>query len=114
MREMGAKGEDIARRYLRKQGYKLLARNYRAGHKEIDLIMRDGDCLVFVEVKARTPSDYGMGREAVNRKKQGNLIAAAKQYLLEAELGDCACRFDVCEVDLITGSTEHIKNAFYM
>jgi len=111
-RTLGNAGEDAALKYLKKQGYTLLKRNYRAERCEIDLIMRDGQTVVFVEVKARTGDRYGLGREAVTSAKQGNILRAAKHYLMENRLFQCPVRFDVAEFDAATGTIAHIPNAF--
>lgn len=110
-RESGARGEAIALTYLEKLGYTLLYRNARFGHDEIDLILRDGNTTVFVEVKARSSARFGLGREAVDARKQMHLIRAAQAYLMENG-ADIAARFDVVEVDLRTGGVVHIPNAF--
>lgn len=110
---IGKKGERLALRYLRKKGYRLLEKNYRKGHHEIDLIMEDRDeVVVFVEVKARSRTDYGLPRQAVNASKQRYLRLAAQYYLTENELWERFIRFDVIEVYLSDNHIEHIVNAF--
>lgn len=109
--EIGAYGEARALAYLRQKGYALLARNCRYGHKEIDLIMQDGDCIVFVEVKTRRSDRFGAAREAVDARKQQNLIAAARMYLQQGKL-DVSARFDVVEVDTGAGRITHLVDAF--
>lgn len=111
-RERGAKGEAIALTYMEKQGYTLLAKNFRAERCEVDLILQLGEALVFAEVKARSGSGYGLGREAVTPAKQRNIITAAQVYLSERDLFESDIRFDVLEVDLLTGAVTHIENAF--
>lgn len=111
-RTLGNAGEDAALAYLKKRGYTLLKRNYRAERCEIDLIMREGETVVFVEVKARSGSRYGLGREAVTAGKQGNILRAAKHYLMENALFEAPVRFDVIEFAPATGEVVHIKNAF--
>lgn len=109
----GQKGERLALRYMKRQGYRLLEKNYRKGHHEIDLIMEDkSGVLVFVEVKARSRTDYGLPREAVHASKQHYLRLAAQNYLTEHRLWDRFCRFDVVEVYLSENHIEHIVNAF--
>lgn len=109
--ERGAYGEGLALKYLQGIGYKLLEQNSRFGHKEIDIIMEDGPSIVFVEVKSRSYTKYGYPREAVNSKKQQNLMIAAQTYLSRFGV-ERRARFDVVEVDLKTGGVTHIKNAF--
>ncbi len=111
-RERGAQGEALALQYMLRKGCTLLERNYRAGRCEIDLILRDGDALVFAEVKARTTAAYGLGREAVTPAKQRNIIRAATRYLAAAGLFESEIRFDVLEVDLTCNSVTHIPAAF--
>lgn len=110
--DAGRRGEQLALKYLQKQGLRLLERNYRAGHLEIDLIMAEGDTIVFVEVKARSRTDYGTPAEYVTRTKRERLIRAASAYLLEQRLSDAPCRFDVAEVALPDGEITHIRDAF--
>ena len=93
----GAWGEDCAAAYLRRHGYRILARNYSCRFGEIDLIAEKDGVLLFVEVKLRTNLQYGAPREYVTVKKQEKLRAAALLYLSEREL-DVPARFDVAEV----------------
>ena len=111
MREIGRRAEEQARAYLEQLGYAFVAANVHVGHNELDIIMRDGDYLVFVEVKARSSEQFGLGREFVDIKKQRRLIAAAEGYLC-AHDPDTSARFDVVEVDLNTNRITHIPNAF--
>lgn len=82
----GRAGEDIAARYLRKKGYRIVARNVRIGHLETDIICENKTHILFVEVKSRTASEalsrYGRPASAVNRQKAKNLLTCAKAYLL--------------------------------
>lgn len=110
-RESGARGETLALTYLEKLGYTLVCRNARFGHDEIDLILRDGDTTVFVEVKARSSVKFGLGREAVDTRKQKRMMRAARAYLVENG-ADVPARFDVVEVDLRTDGIAHFPNAF--
>ena len=93
----GAWGEECAAVYLRRHGYRILARNYSCRFGEIDLIAEKDGVLLFVEVKLRTNLQYGVPREYVTVKKQEKLRAAALLYLSECEL-DVPARFDVAEV----------------
>ena len=111
-RALGRQGENEALKYLTNLRYKLLKRNYRAERCEIDLVMLDGETVVFIEVKARATTRYGLGREAVNKLKQQNILRAARHYLKENTLFDAPVRFDVLEVLLPSVQIEHIKNAF--
>ncbi|MCM1372149.1 MAG: YraN family protein [Bacteroides sp.] len=111
--DFGTLGEDIAADYLRRKGYVLLDRNWRSGHKEIDIVARQDDTLVFVEVKARTNVMYGNPEDAVTKRKMHLLVLAADAYLRCNAL-DCEVRFDVIT---ITGTTQkpyirHYEHAF--
>ena len=93
----GAWGEECAAAYLRRHGYRILARNYSCRFGEIDLIAEKDGVLLFVEVKLRTNLQYGAPREYVTVKKQEKLRTAALLYLSGREL-DVPARFDVAEV----------------
>ena len=97
--ELGKSGEDLAVAALERLGYAILARRYRTNHGEIDIIARDGDTLVFVEVKARAGDDCGTAAEAVTRHKQRRLASMASDYLARNDLSEVACRFDVVAID---------------
>ena len=112
----GNRGEAAASQRLAEQGYQILDANWRCPYGEIDLIARDGDQLVFCEVKTRTEDGIGTPGEAVSLSKQKKLTAAALSYLSEHPSG-LQPRFDVVEVTLSGGngavlSVEHLKNAF--
>lgn len=111
---IGKRGERKAKWYLRFHGYRILEQNYRAGHHEIDLIAweRRTKTIVFVEVKARAKSVYGLPREAVHAKKQHFLRLAAMSYLQKTGAGEQAARFDVIEVYTENDRLVHLKNAF--
>lgn len=79
--QIGKWGEGVAEKYLVSQGMETLARNFRTAHGEIDLVMRSGECIVFVEVKARTGDSYGMPELAVTETKKAHLAAAIEDYL---------------------------------
>lgn len=98
-REVGTKGEQFAGQYLQELGYQILEYNYRCKKGEIDLIARDGDCLVFCEVKYRKNSGSGTPLEAVDIYKQRTLSSCALYYLMEHKLMDTACRFDVIGIE---------------
>jgi putative endonuclease len=104
----GKEGERLASLYLEEKGYVILARNWRFGKEEIDLIARKKNTLVVVEVKARSGTFWGEPEEFVNRKKQRHLIKAANAYLEENDL-DLEVRFDVIGV-ILTGNSHHINH----
>lgn len=112
---LGDRGEEAAARHLQALGYVVLERRYRTRAGEIDLIARDGDTLVFVEVKARSSLACGRPSEAIDWRKRGRIARAASLYL--ARRGGCEspCRFDVVEVLEEPGSAPRvrlIRNAF--
>ena len=111
----GRVGEAAARRHLRRTGLKFLTANYRTKSSEIDLVFRDGDCLVFVEVKARTKGGWTRPSAAVNQRKRGILGQAAKEYLRRLGNPKTKFRFDIVEVLLLDGAVSevrHLPNAF--
>lgn len=106
----GLTGEQQAERYLVGLGMLCLERRYRGGDGEIDLIMRDSDTLVMVEVKFRPKARAGTGLMAVTRDKQRRMLHAAQQYLVEQEQTASAVRFDV--VEITADGLLHLPNAF--
>jgi putative endonuclease len=112
---LGSKGDELAVQYLKKKGYKVIEKNYHCQGGEIDLIAREGDTLVFVEIKARSSLDFGLPQDAVDRFKQKKICRAATAYLAEHRLSeDIAARFDVVAVRLTPSGPdiELIKDAF--
>lgn len=107
---LGRKGEKAVAKYLKKQGYKILEKNYKTPFGEADLILLDGDETVFVEVKTRTGDAYGTPAEAVGKDKQRRYYQIASCYGLKQGQEPNA-RFDVAEV-FADGTIEYIKNAF--
>jgi putative endonuclease len=96
---IGMRGEKIAARYLRRHGFKILYRNFRGRQGgELDLVCRDRDTLVFVEVKTRTRQDYGRPLEAVTRKQQRRIALGGLAWLRLLGDPDVRFRFDVVEV----------------
>ena len=113
-RDQGQRGEDIAWEYLKKRGYKILERNYRCRYGEIDLVAKDGETIVFVEVKSRRSAAFGEPEESVGPAKQKKISTVALCYLEEKHLHDRPARFDV--VSILTGAGEQnillIRDAF--
>jgi putative endonuclease len=112
----GARGERLACRHLRRNGYRVLFRNFRGRTGgEIDLVCRDHDTLVFVEVKTRTRQDFGRPIAAVDRQKQKRIARGGLAWLRMLDNPDILFRFDVVEVLLLENAKpriEIIKNAF--
>lgn len=113
MRLIGIKGEDLAVKFLKGKGYKILFRNFKTPVGEIDIIAEDRDILVFIEVKTRTDNSFGHPFEAVNFRKKEKLRKVALSYLryLKKEMPS---RFDVLSIELNDGESkiEHIIDAF--
>ncbi|MBV6405695.1 MAG: YraN family protein [Flavobacteriales bacterium] len=110
----GAEGEQVACQWLEQQGYRILARNWRHGHLEVDIVARQGGTVVIVEVKTRRSDRYDGPADAVGPAKQRKLYRAAEAYL-DALGEDVAVRFDIITV-WMTGATpriEHLEDAFY-
>jgi putative endonuclease len=110
-RQTGIGGETLAYWYLRRQGYTVVSRNYRARHTfgEIDLIGWDGDVLVFVEVKTRTTPTGGPPERTVDADKQQALRRTAREYLSRRRLADASYRFDVLALEAEPGTAPVIR-----
>ena len=114
---IGNFGENEAEKFLRKNGYKILERNYTTKLGEIDIIAQKDNYICFVEVKTRSNENYGTPRDAVNYHKQKKIISVAKYYMLTKNK-DMFLRFDVIEVVVNKDKTkvekiEHIEDAFW-
>lgn len=113
--QMGSKGEDLAVQYLVAEGYSIQARNWRSGHKEIDIIAVKDDLVVFVEVKYRSSTRHGHPEEFVDARKQAHLIQAATSWLTESG-HEQEIRFDIIAIH---GNPDqennliHIPDAFF-
>lgn len=97
---LGLRGETLACAELSRRGYVVLARRYRTRFGEIDIVARDGEMLVFVEVKARDGERFGDGAEAVTPWKQRRVTNMAVDYIARHRLYDRPCRFDVVAIDV--------------
>jgi putative endonuclease len=113
-KEQGGEGEQLAGSYLRKAGMTIVETNYRFGRGEIDIIARDGETLVFCEVKLRMNDEYGEPEFAITQKKQQQIRKVAQGYLYERNITEQECRFDVVAIRMIKGRPEirYIRNAF--
>jgi putative endonuclease len=107
--ELGHYGEDVALAYLRRRGYRPVARNYDTPHGEIDLICRHGQTLVFIEVKTRRGTHYGRPGEAVGPGKQHRITNGALSYLQSLRNPRVACRFDVVEIEVVEGCVPNCR-----
>lgn len=98
-RKTGSEYEQAAGYYLEQSGYEILQYNYRCRKGEIDIVARDGACFVFCEVKYRADGRKGTPLEAVDTRKQKTLFQCAQYYLMEHQLEDVSCRFDVIGIE---------------
>ena len=111
-REIWTRGEVAAKRYLEEKGYRILDENYAGRMGEIDLIAKDGEVVVFLEVKARESTAFGYPIEAVTPQKVRKIALTAQQYLVQKRMLGASVRFDVIEV--LYGEINHVENAFSM
>ena len=112
--KFGEAGEAIAARHLKKNGYRIIEKNYRTQLGEIDLIAKDKDTIVFVEVKSRRSRHFGNPKAAVTPQKQRKISMVALQYLKATRRSNASARFDVAAVTITRDKplVEIIKNAF--
>ncbi|MGH9584684.1 MAG: YraN family protein [Bryobacteraceae bacterium] len=113
---LGRRGEDVAHRYLRSAGYAVVARNYRpgGGQAEVDIVARDGDTVVFVEVKARTTDEFGSPDRAIGAEKRKHILRAARAYATRAGIQWSQVRFDIISIVFTNPpSIIHQKDAFF-
>jgi putative endonuclease len=110
----GARGEWVARMYLRFHGYRICDRNARFGHQELDIVAieRRTNILVFVEVKTRRQGQLTAPRESVTYQKRAHLRLAARLYIQSKHLEEYRARFDVIEVEMPRGKVKHFPDAF--
>jgi putative endonuclease len=110
----GKTGEDLACLELERRGYAIVARRYRVRGGELDIIARDGQTLVFVEVKTREGRAFGEAAEAVTAFKQRRIAHLALDYVTRHHVRDCPCRFDVVSIQVDEGrpTIEVFQNAF--
>ncbi|MGB9715059.1 MAG: YraN family protein [Thermodesulfovibrionales bacterium] len=114
MKNLGIEGENIAVKFLEKNGYRIIKRNHKTHIGEIDIIAQDGDTIVFVEVKTRGNDSFGRPFEAVNKRKREKLKNLALQYL-KKQGKEIPLRFDVLSIfssNKGEKEIEHIKDAF--
>ncbi len=115
--QAGRLGEKAARRHLKRQGLKFLTANFRTERGELDLVMRDKDCLVFVEVKTRSSEEWMRPAAAVDAERRRRLTHAALDYLRLLKNPKVKVRFDIVEVLLEHGrvrEVRHLPNSFEM
>jgi len=113
--ELGVRGERVAERHLRQQGYQILERNYRCGHREIDLIVNRGDLVAFVEVKTRAGGGYGHPLAAITPRKRREIERVARRWQARHGLPGTIYRFDAVAVTLDRDREpriEHVPDAW--
>lgn len=109
----GAKGEQVAEKYLRSAGYQILASNYHSYFGEVDLICKKGETVVFVEVKNYKKNSIKTPYQAVSSSKQHKIITTAKRYVMENNLGNVSVQFDVLIIE--SGNViDHLEGAFIL
>lgn len=114
-RDSGSKGEDIASEYLKSLGYQIIKKNFHFGRAgEIDIICRDGETIVFVEVKLRKTDTYGSAIEGLSKSKINAIRRIADAYLYVNNLTNVECRFDFVGIDMVDDMPKitYLKNAF--
>jgi putative endonuclease len=111
---LGKFGEELALRRIKHLGYTKIVRNFRCPLGEVDIIARDGDTLVFIEIKTRRGRPINYAKEAVNAKKKRQISKVALAYMKSTNCSDVRARFDVVAISLGSGKPEIevIKNAF--
>ena len=107
---LGKVGETSAVKFLKKQGFKIVERNYKNMFGEIDIIATDGEYTVFIEVKTRSGDAFGTPAEAVDYRKRKKYARIAQAYIAHEGIYDKAVRFDVIEIE--NGKINHVKDAF--
>ena len=113
--QLGRDGEAAARNALRSHGYVILAERYRVPHGEVDIVARDDQTIVFIEVKTRRADAYGGGAAAVTWRKQRTIVRVAEAFIARGRLAHLPCRFDVVSVEWPPGEgprAEIIRGAF--
>lgn len=113
--ELGKKGETVAAKFLEKQGYTIITKNFKCSYGEIDIIATDKNEIIFVEVKTRCSQKYGEAREAVDMTKKKHIKKAAMHYIYKHRLENEFIRFDVMEVYLKKDKffINHVKNTLW-
>lgn len=118
---IGNIGEEAAVQAIKKRGYKIIARNYRTKMGEIDIIAKDGEYTVFVEVRLRKSNNFGSPADTIDRRKQQKIIKAAQLYAVKNNIYDAPMRFDAVLINadtdgkkLVNTEIEIIKNAFQL
>jgi putative endonuclease len=112
--DLGRLGEDLALKKIKSLGYKCIVRNYRCPLGEVDLIAKDGDTLVFIEIKTRRDRSLGYAKESINARKKRQLSKVALAYMKSHDVAEAKSRFDVVAVHIRESKheIEVVRNAF--
>lgn len=111
----GKRGESIAVSYLKKQGYKIIEKNYKTKLGEIDIVADNKGCICFIEVRAKNNQTFGLPEETILKKKQLAISRTALTYIKQYKLEERCCRFDVVSIEDVNSANPEIrliKNAF--
>lgn len=113
---IGREGEEEAAHFLQQLGYEIIRRNFTVRGGEIDIIARDHNAVVFVEVKSFRSFEFGAPESWVDERKQKRIGLAAERFLMDYHIEDCDCRFDVLTVDLShrPPQIKHLQDAFWL
>lgn len=113
---VGKKGEEIAEKFLMRQGYEILESNYFCKFGEIDIIAKKKDLICFIEVKTRTNLCYGKPVDAITPYKIRHIVKSAQYYISQNHLEDFEVRLDVIEIEMINEKNKinHIRNAIFL
>ncbi len=113
-KRIGNKGESIAEEYLKQKGYKIIQRNYRCRFGEIDIIAKDGNTVVFTEVRTKQNNNFGSPQESITPAKIEKISKASLSFIQEKKMAGFSYRFDLIAITFSQGrqNIEHIENAF--
>ena len=109
-KKLGDRGEKIAAKLLRKQGYRIIEKNYHSRLGEIDIVAKEDESIVFVEVKTRCSTDFGLPEEALSYDKRRRLSKLALGYLAHRRIKDTNCRFDVVSILMDNNRANKVKH----
>lgn len=109
-KKLGNRGEKIAAKFLRKQGYRIIEKNYHSRLGEIDIVAKENESIVFVEVKTRCSTDFGLPEEALSYDKRRRLSKLALGYLAHRRIKDTNCRFDVVSILMDNNRANKVKH----
>ena len=113
-KQVGNKGESLAENYIKRKGYKIIQRNYRCRLGEIDIIAKDDDTIVFIEVRTKQNENFGSPQDSVTSTKISKISKTALRFIQEKNLSGFSYRFDFIAITFSQGkpNIEHIENAF--